>query len=259
MKIVAEGRRPLEYFHDRWNLLDCFIAVVSVVSLISGSAGKGTQTVIGLRVVRLLRVLKLMRIVPKMRILVMALVASLASIAYIGLLLVLLFYFYGIIGAPYARTAPLHPPRCQGNADRGYPGQARPRSGPTTRATSGRSTSPSSPSSAWRRWRTGPTPCTSRYAPTHAAGPLALSTHSLHRARSDPRLRPLRLRGADGRVHPAAGVARLLRPLLPLLRRRQRLHDPQHVRAREAPLRHCLHAALTHRCAAALHSTGLSG
>lgn len=112
VKIGAEGRRPLEYFHDRWNLLDFAIALISVVSLEARSAGSaggtGSQTVLGLRVVRLLRVLKLMRIVPKMRILVMALFASIASIAYIGLLLVLLFYLYGIIGAA-PQTAPPAP------------------------------------------------------------------------------------------------------------------------------------------------------
>lgn len=39
------------------------------------------------------------RALPKLRILVIGLLQSLSSIAYIGLLLLLIFYLYGVIGA----------------------------------------------------------------------------------------------------------------------------------------------------------------
>lgn len=104
VKVLSEGRRPLEYFRDRWNMLDFAIAALSLIPLHSsvgtdrGRASDSTQAVVVLRIVRLLRVLKLMRILPKLRILVLGLLSSLSSIAYIGLMLLLLFYLYAVLG-----------------------------------------------------------------------------------------------------------------------------------------------------------------
>eukprot|EP00499_Haloplacidia_sp_CaronLabIsolate_P007484 CAMPEP_0196796350 /NCGR_PEP_ID=MMETSP1104-20130614/37403_1 /TAXON_ID=33652 /ORGANISM="Cafeteria sp., Strain Caron Lab Isolate" /LENGTH=418 /DNA_ID=CAMNT_0042166741 /DNA_START=22 /DNA_END=1275 /DNA_ORIENTATION=- len=104
---MAEGRRPHEYFSDPWNNFDFTIVVISLTSSAIGG-GAGNQ-ITGLRLLRLLRVLKLVRVLPKLRILVMGLLKSLSSIAYIGLLLLIIFYLYAVIGVNSFRdNDPVH-------------------------------------------------------------------------------------------------------------------------------------------------------
>ena len=52
-----------------------------------------------LRLARVLRMLRLVRAVPELRVLIGALLNSLPSISYIGLLLLMLVYVYGIVGS----------------------------------------------------------------------------------------------------------------------------------------------------------------
>eukprot|EP00500_Bicosoecida_sp_ms1_P005066 CAMPEP_0203834592 /NCGR_PEP_ID=MMETSP0115-20131106/73237_1 /ASSEMBLY_ACC=CAM_ASM_000227 /TAXON_ID=33651 /ORGANISM="Bicosoecid sp, Strain ms1" /LENGTH=442 /DNA_ID=CAMNT_0050743671 /DNA_START=48 /DNA_END=1372 /DNA_ORIENTATION=+ len=102
VKMVAEGKAPWKFFNDAWNVFDFTIVVVGLLPF-SGGAVKA------LRLVRLLRVLKLVRALPKLRILVMGLFLSMSSIAYIGLLLMLLFYLFAVLGVSvFGKNDPVH-------------------------------------------------------------------------------------------------------------------------------------------------------
>ena len=89
VKMGAEGSKPWRYFTDPWNVFDFLIAAACFMPV-------NAQYIMVLRLARLLRVLKLVRALPKLQILVGALLKSIPSMGYAGLLLLLLFYVYGV-------------------------------------------------------------------------------------------------------------------------------------------------------------------
>lgn len=91
VKMGAHGSKPWRYFLDPWNVFDFTIVAVAFIP------GAGQYAVV-VRLARLLRVLKLLRAVPKLQLLVTALLKSLPSMFYVTLLLMLLFYVYGVAG-----------------------------------------------------------------------------------------------------------------------------------------------------------------
>jgi voltage-gated sodium channel len=91
IKIVAEGMEPWNYLKSAWNVFD-FVIVVG--SFTKGSGGMLTM----LRLLRLLRVLKLVKAFPQLQVIVSALMKGVSSIGYIGLILLLCFYVFAIIG-----------------------------------------------------------------------------------------------------------------------------------------------------------------
>lgn len=117
IKILAEGKRPWLYIFtgemhlaptnwakmfQLWNIFDFSVVFIGLMPF-------GGSAVTALRLIRLLRVLKLVRALPKLRILVTAMVQSLSSIVYIGLLLILLFYLYAVLGVVVFRpNDPVH-------------------------------------------------------------------------------------------------------------------------------------------------------
>ena len=102
VKLVALGRRPWRFFADPWN---CFDFVVVAACFMPINAGYVTV----LRLARLLRVLRLVRAVPRLQVLVGALLRSIPSMAYVGLLLLLLFYAYGVAATfLFSANDPVH-------------------------------------------------------------------------------------------------------------------------------------------------------
>jgi voltage-gated sodium channel len=102
LKLVAEGLQPWMYFKSAWNTFD-FVIVVG-----SFTRGKGGMLTM-LRLLRLLRVLKLVRAFPQLQVIVSALMKGVGSIGYIGLILMLCFYVFGIIGnVLFANNDPYH-------------------------------------------------------------------------------------------------------------------------------------------------------
>lgn len=89
IKLVAASPRPWTFFKDTWNVFDFVIVVAAFLPI-------GAQYATVLRLVRLLRVLRLVRALPKLQILVSALLKSVPSMGYVGLLLGLHFYVYGV-------------------------------------------------------------------------------------------------------------------------------------------------------------------
>lgn len=102
LKLVSEGLEPWVYFRSAWNTFD-FIIVVG--SFTKGQGGMLTM----LRLLRLLRVLKLVRAFPQLQVIVSALMKGVSSIGYIGLILLLCFYVFGILGNMlFAENDPFH-------------------------------------------------------------------------------------------------------------------------------------------------------
>ena len=91
IRITAYGRRPWLFFRDGWNVFD-FAMTVPV--LIPGVRESTTA----LRVVRLLRVFRIVSALPEMRVLVAGLGRSVAPLLSMGVLVILLFYAYGMVG-----------------------------------------------------------------------------------------------------------------------------------------------------------------
>jgi voltage-gated sodium channel len=92
LRIAAEGRKPWRFFHSGWNVFDFVIVAVCLIP-----ASGGAFAVV--RLARVLRVLRLLSAIPRLQVLIGALLHSLPSIGYVGLLLGLLFYVYGVVGA----------------------------------------------------------------------------------------------------------------------------------------------------------------
>lgn len=91
LKLVAHGRRPLDYFRDGWNVFDFLIVALCLLPV-------GGSFAAVLRLARVLRLLRLITALPRLQMLVGALFKSFSSMGYVGLLLGLMFYIYAIMG-----------------------------------------------------------------------------------------------------------------------------------------------------------------
>ncbi len=102
LKIVACGRRPLDYFRSGWNVFDFIIVAAAFIP------GLSSQATI-LRLVRLLRVLRLLSAMPGLQVLVSALAHSIPRIGQMAMLAGLLFYVYAVVGQTlFAEHDPKH-------------------------------------------------------------------------------------------------------------------------------------------------------
>lgn len=102
VKMGAEGKRPWRYFYDGWNVFDFLIVAAAFMPI-------HAEYVTVLRLMRLLRVLKLVRALPKLQLLVSALLKSIPSMGYVSLLLLLLFYVYGVAAVfMWGHNDPVH-------------------------------------------------------------------------------------------------------------------------------------------------------
>jgi voltage-gated sodium channel len=92
IRLLAYGSRPWDFFRDRWNLFDFLTVAIFYLPFV------GSEVAV-LRLARVIRMMRLIKAVPGLRMLVMALLHSLPSIGYIGLLLLMHVYVYGIVGS----------------------------------------------------------------------------------------------------------------------------------------------------------------
>lgn len=106
IKIVAEGKKPLNYFKNPWNVFDFLIVAACLLEPVLPI--KSTFLPV-LRLARILRVLKLVTTLPKLQVLVGCLLKSLPSMFYVSMLLGLLFYIYGTMAVfLYSENDPIH-------------------------------------------------------------------------------------------------------------------------------------------------------
>ena len=93
LKLIAY---KLDYFKDSWNIFDFIIVVICWAAFFMPNIDAGVVAVF--RLARVLRVFRLVSALPKLRVLVDAMLKSIPSMGYVGLLLLLLFYIYGVMG-----------------------------------------------------------------------------------------------------------------------------------------------------------------
>lgn len=91
IRISAYGKCPWFFFKEGWNNFD-FIVVVLCLLPASGPFAAV------LRLIRILRILRVISALPKLQLLTGALLKSFSSMGYVGLLLSLVCYIYGVAG-----------------------------------------------------------------------------------------------------------------------------------------------------------------
>jgi len=98
LKMAVHGRQPWHYFRDGWNVFDFTIVALCCLPM-------NAQFAAVLRLARALRLLRLVTALPRLQLLVGALLKSLGAMGYVGLLLALMFYIYGVAGVHLFREA----------------------------------------------------------------------------------------------------------------------------------------------------------
>ncbi|MEO1259899.1 MAG: ion transporter [Bacteroidota bacterium] len=107
VKILAEWPKPIRYFLDPWNIFDFLIVVVCWLAVFLPNMEAGF--VAAFRLARILRVLRLVHALPQLKLLVDAMLKSIPSMGYVGILLLLLFYIYGVMGFfLFGKNDPVH-------------------------------------------------------------------------------------------------------------------------------------------------------
>lgn len=102
LKMAAGGKKWYRYFLDPWNIFDFTIVVVCFLPV-------DAQYAQVLRLARVLRALRLISAVPKLQLLVGSLLKSLPSMCYVGLLLLVMFYVYAVLGVfLFRENDPVH-------------------------------------------------------------------------------------------------------------------------------------------------------
>lgn len=90
IKMGRHGKEFWRYFLDPWNVFDFLVIAVCFLPIDARYAAV-------LRLARVFRSLRLVTAIPKLQMLVNALINSIPSMIYVGLLLFLLFYVYGVM------------------------------------------------------------------------------------------------------------------------------------------------------------------
>lgn len=97
LKLLA--LRPRNYFMDPWNIFDFVIVVGSIVDIIIGESTKDNSFKFNFfRLFRALRLVKLLSKGTGIRTLLWTFMKSFQALPYVGLLIVLLFFIYAVIG-----------------------------------------------------------------------------------------------------------------------------------------------------------------
>jgi voltage-gated sodium channel len=91
IKIGSHGARPWEYFYSPWNVFDFVIVAICFLPLQS-------NFVAIFRIARLLRTLRMITFLPQLQFLIGALLRSIPALGYVGVLLLLHFYMYAVMG-----------------------------------------------------------------------------------------------------------------------------------------------------------------
>jgi voltage-gated sodium channel len=99
LKLVVDRTK---YFKDGWNLFD-FIVVAASLAFMS------SQFVSVLRILRVLRILKTISTIHSLRRIITSLFMAIPTIGSISLLMIIVFFIYGVVGATfYAEASPVY-------------------------------------------------------------------------------------------------------------------------------------------------------
>src|SRR6056297_1007751 len=101
-KMLQHGRLFYRYFLDPWNCFDFAIVFVCFLPINASYAAV-------LRLARILRTLRLMTVLPQLQLIVGALIRSIPSMGYVGVLMLLFFYVFGVTGVfLFRENDPVH-------------------------------------------------------------------------------------------------------------------------------------------------------
>jgi voltage-gated sodium channel len=92
IKIAAFWPKPWRYFQNPWNVFDFTIVAICFLP------GHPEYAMV-FRMARLLRAVRLLTALPRLQVLVNALLKSIPSLGYVGILLLLHFYIYAVLGS----------------------------------------------------------------------------------------------------------------------------------------------------------------
>jgi len=87
------------YWNDNWNTIDFIIIFLAVIEVILTAAGESSENT-GISALRIIRIFRLFRIVgrlERLNLLVQAFIFSLYSVVWVGVLMLLLLYIFGVI------------------------------------------------------------------------------------------------------------------------------------------------------------------
>lgn len=91
IRLLAHGRRPLDYFRSPWNLFDFAVVAFAYLPWVR-------QSVTLLRVARLLRIARLLSVLPGLRVVLRGVLRSIPPLASVAVLTFFLLYLYGMLG-----------------------------------------------------------------------------------------------------------------------------------------------------------------
>jgi len=101
-RMAAHGRNIAGFFKCPWNVFDFLIVAITLLPAVSPALSV-------FRLFRIFRVLRLLSAVPELQILVTALLKTIPSMGYVGMLLFLIVYVYGVLGTQFFKGAdPVH-------------------------------------------------------------------------------------------------------------------------------------------------------
>ena len=101
LKIMTEGLHPTNYFFGKeglWNSFDFIVVLLCMPFFSELMENKSGAIRLVSRLLRLVRIAKLMHAIPALNVIVRGLLSGMKSITFIGMLMVLVFYVYAIVG-----------------------------------------------------------------------------------------------------------------------------------------------------------------
>jgi voltage-gated sodium channel len=102
LKMAQYGKQFYRYFLDPWNVADFIITVVCLLPFDTSYAAV-------LRLARILRAMRLVTTVPRLQVLANSMLKSIPSMFYVGIMLTLTFYIYGVMGVHlFGANDPVH-------------------------------------------------------------------------------------------------------------------------------------------------------
>lgn len=93
--MLEHGRRPWRYFRDAWHIFDFSIIVVSLIPFFFPNSN--TEFVVVFRLARILRLARIFEKIKKLKLILNTLFRIIPSMIYVVILLILLFYVFGVI------------------------------------------------------------------------------------------------------------------------------------------------------------------
>ncbi len=105
INVLAEGKRPWRFFYDNWHIFDFIIVALCFIPIFLPDINANFFAVF--RLARVLRLAKIFEKIYSLKLLLLSLLRSIPKMSYVLVLLLLLFYTYGVIATDlFGKTEP---------------------------------------------------------------------------------------------------------------------------------------------------------